>query len=117
MNETEFNSIFSSNLRYQLRKANMTQVELAEKLGVGTTSVYNWCNGIKTPRMSKVDAMCSIFSCKRSDLIIEYSDSDIDTQKLSAEEMEIALAYRKAPELTKDAAANVLGVKRKNVSF
>ena len=49
----------------------MTQVELAKKLNVGTTSVYNWCNGIKTPRMDKVDAMCDLFKCSRSDLIEE----------------------------------------------
>ena len=47
----------------------MTQAELAKRLNVGTTSVYNWCNGIKSPRMDKVDAMCDIFNCKRSNLI------------------------------------------------
>jgi transcriptional regulator with XRE-family HTH domain len=47
----------------------MTQAELAKRLGVGTTSVYNWCNGLKTPRMDKVDAMCEIFHCNRSDLM------------------------------------------------
>ena len=51
----------------------MTQLELSKRLGVGTTSVYNWCNGIKTPRMDKVDAMCKIFNCKRSDLMEDKS--------------------------------------------
>lgn len=55
----------------------MTQVELAKKLGVGTTSVYNWCNGIKTPRMNKVDAMCDLFHCRRSDLIEEKDISSL----------------------------------------
>ena len=57
MPEQEFNVVFSKRLRYYLSKYDMTQVELAKRLGVGTTSVYNWCNGIKTPRMDKVDAM------------------------------------------------------------
>lgn len=69
MSEEEFNKIFSRQLRYYLNRYDMTQAELAKKLGVGSTSVYNWCNGIKTPRMDKVDAMCSIFNCKRSDLM------------------------------------------------
>ena len=47
----------------------MTQAELAKRLNVGTTSVYNWCNGIKSPRMDKVDAMCELFNCKRSNLM------------------------------------------------
>lgn len=71
MPEQEFNAVFSKRLRYYLSKYEITQAELAKHLGVGTTSVYNWCNGIKTPRMDKVDAMCDLFNCKRSDLIEE----------------------------------------------
>ena len=71
MPEQEFNVVFSKRLRHYLQKYEMTQVELARKLGVGTTSVYNWCNGLKTPRMDKVDIMCDLFHCKRSDLIEE----------------------------------------------
>lgn len=75
MSEREFNIIFSERLRYYLDKYNITQLELSKRLGVGTTSVYNWCNGIKTPRMDKVDAMCRIFHCKRSDLMEDVSPS------------------------------------------
>ena len=71
MPEQDFNAVFSKRLRYYLSQNNMSQVELAKKLNVGTTSVYNWCNGIKTPRMDKVDAMCDLFKCSRSDLIEE----------------------------------------------
>ena len=76
MPEQEFNAVFSKRLRYYLSKYEITQAELAKHLGVGTTSVYNWCNGIKTPRMDKVDAMCDLFNCKRSDLIEEKDESD-----------------------------------------
>lgn len=71
MSEREFNAIFSERLQFFLNKYDMTQLELSKRLGVGTTSVYNWCNGLKTPRMDKVDAMCEIFHCKRSDLMEE----------------------------------------------
>ena len=71
MPEREFNEIFSERLNFFLNKYEMTQLELSKRLGVGTTSVYNWCNGLKTPRMDKVDAMCEIFHCKRSDLMEE----------------------------------------------
>lgn len=81
MSEREFNQIFSERLRYYLDKYNMTQLELSKRLGVGTTSVYNWCNGIKTPRMDKVDAMCKIFNCKRSDLMEDKSISSATTRK------------------------------------
>ena len=71
MNEKDFNSLFSKRLRHYLNENNMTQVELANKLGVGTTSIYNWVSGLKTPRMDKVDAMCNIFNIRREDLLTE----------------------------------------------
>lgn len=98
MSEQEFNAVFSKRLRYYLSKHEMTQVELAKKLGVGTTSVYNWCNGIKTPRMDKVDAMCELFHCKRSDLINEKDESD-DHYYLNDETRQIAQEAFENPEL------------------
>lgn len=79
MSISDFNAIFSKNLRRRLEISGMTQAELARKLGVGTTSVSNWCKGTKVPRMDKVDAMCAIFSCRRSDLM-EDRDVPADGQ-------------------------------------
>ena len=84
MPEQDFNAVFSKRLRYYLSKNDMTQVELAKHLGVGTTSVYNWCNGIKTPRMDKVDAMCDLFHCNRSDLIEEKIEPKEKAPELTA---------------------------------
>jgi transcriptional regulator with XRE-family HTH domain len=81
MSERRFNEIFSERLRHYLSEYNMTQLEFSKRLGVGTTSVYNWRNGIKTPRMDKVDAMCKIFNCKRSDLIEDKPDKSELTSK------------------------------------
>ena len=76
MTEKDFNSLFSKRLRHYLNENNMTQVELANKLGVGTTSIYNWVSGLKTPRMDKVDAMCKIFNIRREDLLTDGSLND-----------------------------------------
>ena len=88
MPEQEYNVVFSKRLRHYLQKYEMTQVELARKLGVGTTSVYNWCNGLKTPRMDKVDIMCDLFHCKRSDLI-EEKNADPPTALSPKDERDI----------------------------
>lgn len=80
MPEQDFNAVFSKRLRYYLNKYEITQVELAKRLGVGTTSVYNWCNGIKSPRMDKVDAMCDLFHCNRSDLMEEKTPQGLNSK-------------------------------------
>ena len=69
MNERNFNTVFSTNLLHFLKLNNMTQAELAERLNVSTATTSNWCNGIKIPRMDKIDRMCKMFNCLRSDLI------------------------------------------------
>ena len=73
MGVSDFNRIFSANLKSFLSANDMSQLDLSKKLGVGTTSVSNWCKGLKVPRMDKVDAMCKIFNCKRSDLMDDHS--------------------------------------------
>lgn len=83
MSNTDFNSVFSRQLKYYLAINNMTQNELARKIGVGNTSVYNWCNGLKSPRMDKVDAMCKIFGCRRSDLMEEHNETTFSSTDYS----------------------------------
>lgn len=52
-----------------LKKNDLTQLDFAKKMNVSTATVSNWCKGIKSPRMDKVDLMCKIFNCSRSDLV------------------------------------------------
>ena len=96
MTEQAFNAVFSKRLRHYLELNNITQKELADKLSVGTTSVYNWCNGLKTPRMDKVDAMCRIFNCNRSDLIEDKKDPEEPAQSIF--ERQLVAAFRKSDE-------------------
>ncbi len=67
--EKNINKQFSKNLVYYLEKNDYTQSDFASKMNVSTATVSNWCKGIKLPRMDKVDRMCSIFNCFRSDLL------------------------------------------------
>ena len=99
MPEEEFNKVFSKRLKYYLNKYEMTQLELAKRLGVGTTAVSYWCNGIKSPRMDKVDAMCDIFHCSRSDLMEDKTEQVSDHYYLNDETRQIAQEAFENPEL------------------
>lgn len=129
MPDKDFNTIFSSRLRFFLKKTSMTQAELAKRLNVGTTSVYNWCAGIKTPRMDKIDAMCDLFCCSRSELMEEMSEgnkasggyyADPETAEIAQEifenhELRILFdaAKHAAPEDLKVAHDMLLALKKK----
>lgn len=72
MSEQEFNKIFSKNLLFYLETQEKSQAELAKYVGVSTAAVNQWCKGLKTPRMDKVDKICKFLLIKRSDLIEEH---------------------------------------------
>ena len=76
MNNKSFNDVFSKNLRYYFDLSGMTQAEFAKKLGVGTTSIYNWLSGVKNPRMDKVDSMCKLLGIHREDLITDNMERE-----------------------------------------
>lgn len=59
-----------SRILTKLAASGKTQTELADYLGVTQASVSNWVNGVKLPRMDKVDKICTFLNCSRSSLLI-----------------------------------------------
>lgn len=63
----------------RLNISGKTQAELADYLGVTQASVSNWVNGVKIPRMDKIDKICEFLNCTRSDLLVgESQDSSLN---------------------------------------
>lgn len=71
--ELKYNMIFAKNLNNYLAAYEMSQAQLAKRLNISTASISYWCKGQKSPRMDKVDMMCKIFNCTRSDLMDEHA--------------------------------------------
>lgn len=57
------------------KKAGLTQVQLAEYLHVGKTSVAMWETGERGPRLPEAYAMSKLFHC-RMDYLLGYSIDD-----------------------------------------
>lgn len=75
--DNEIYATFSRALAYYLAINDMKQNELAKKMGVSVAAVNDWIKGRKIPRMSRVDKMCIIFGCRRSDFL-EDKEADED---------------------------------------
>lgn len=69
MSEPTINQAIAGKLCYLLEKNRKNQEDLAEYMGVSQATVSNWCNGIKLPRIDKLDLICKYFGINRSDLI------------------------------------------------
>lgn len=110
IDKKELNKVFVKNFKYYLNKNDITQVELAKMLDVTPASVSNWYNGIKTPRMDKIDRLCEIFNSKRSDLLEEknYKNEKINYE-LTEEEEVIISEYRKLSDTIKKEFHSFMG--------
>lgn len=57
-----------NNIKRLRVKNNITQAELAEKLGIKRPSVANWERGKTFPKTEFLPTLASIFKCKIDDL-------------------------------------------------
>ena len=86
MSEKELYDIVAGNIMKLLNWSDRSQADLAKYMNVSQTAVSNWCNGIKMPRMDKIDKICEFFGVNRTELFNnlthEYLNSKRRTQKL-----------------------------------
>jgi transcriptional regulator with XRE-family HTH domain len=61
--------VFAENLNYYLNEHNMMKKDLANKLGIGQSTVTDWTKMRAYPRMDKVQRMAEIFGIEMSDLV------------------------------------------------
>lgn len=73
----ELNDIFAENLKTQMEKNNLTQVMVAEGIGVTQAAVSLWLKGDRTPKISVIEKLCALFKCNRSDLLETKSKTNI----------------------------------------
>lgn len=76
MSEQEINRIIAENIVRYMEQKGLTQADVAEYCGVSQASVSNWCKGVKMPRMDKIDKLCELFGCSRSDLLDNYEPTE-----------------------------------------
>lgn len=77
-------TILARNLTYYVERSNRTQKELAEIVGVATSTFNDWMKGKKYPRIDKIEMLANYFGILKSDLI-----EDKDEKKTSPSEVQL----------------------------
>lgn len=67
----EQKNIFAQNLNRLLSENGKTQADLVSHFGITASTVSDWCNAKKFPRVDKVQQLADYFGVKKSDLIEE----------------------------------------------
>ena len=68
--------IFAKNLRRYLDLAGKSQTDLKEYMHVSSSTVSDWVNGAKMPRMDKIQSICNWLNIKKSDLLEDKKESE-----------------------------------------
>lgn len=61
--------VMSKNLKYYIERSGKDRRELAEIWGFPYSTVTEWINGRKYPRIDRIEVMADYFGIKKSDLI------------------------------------------------
>jgi len=67
----------AKNLYYFLEKSGMTQKEMAEVVGVATSTFNDWMRAKKYPRIDKIEIMANHWGILKSDLIEENTEDSL----------------------------------------
>lgn len=69
MSEEDYKMIFARKLNFYMQKSGKTQNDLVRDCGYRASTVSDWCNGKKLPRMDKIQALADYFRIEKSDLL------------------------------------------------
>ena len=77
--------VFAENLKAYLNSKGYTQLDLATYMNCSSSTVSDWCNGKKYPRVDKMQRMADWLGIQMSDLTSEHDKLD---KQLTEEEKE-----------------------------
>lgn len=83
--------VFADNLTYYIERSGKSQKELAELVGVATSTFNDWVKGKKYPRIDKIEILANYFGILKSDLIEERTEEHREMQKKNNIQADIVL--------------------------
>lgn len=106
MNEKEINVYVGNKIReYRLLKG-MTQKELAEKIGMGDTTIANYEKGIRAPKRNKIFKIASVLGFSVDDFFPDQTTNQkTNTSKITPIQPEITQIYN---SLSQDSKSKLL---------
>ena len=93
-------AVIAKNLTFYVNRSGKTQKELAEIVGVATSTFNDWMKGKKYPRIDKIEMLANYFGILKSDLIEDKDDLSPtpETMELSEGEQMLIDLFRRVPE-------------------
>ena len=71
MSENDFRKVFSNNLQHYMDMRGIKQADIVKHFNIAKSTVSSWCNGLKIPRMDKIEMLASFLEVNKADLLDE----------------------------------------------
>lgn len=71
--EIDFQNTIAINIKRLMFERDLSQKELADRLGVTQAAVSSWCNGIRMPKAEMIDKLCEVLQTDRAGLVERYN--------------------------------------------
>lgn len=91
--------VMANNLKHYIAKSGKDRKELAEIWGFPYSTVTEWINGKKYPRIDRIEVMADYFGILKSDLIEEKTEEHREIQKKNDILSDIILKVNEDAEL------------------
>lgn len=85
--------VFTNNLQRCMKQRHVEQSDIVEALGISASTVSDWVNGKKYPRVDAMQRLADYLGVLLSDLTSEASEEE-HTNSLNCEEQELLTIYR-----------------------
>lgn len=96
MSEKKIREVFSKNLKHYLELNDKQPVDIVRDLNIPFSTVSNWINGLKMPRMGNVEMLARYLHVEKSDLL---EDKNADEEYyINQQARELAEFMHKNPD-------------------
>lgn len=90
--------VFAKNLKHYIDESGKDRRELAEIWGFPYSTVTEWINAKKYPRIDRIEIMADYFGILKSDLIEERTEEHREMQKKNSTLVDITIRMQKDSE-------------------
>lgn len=102
----------AKNLQFYIKRSGKSQKELAEMVGVASSTFNDWVKGKKYPRIDKIEMLANFFRIQKSDLIEEKNDATVSLDIVSVTEGERLLLdlFSQVPEESQEMVLDMIRI-------
>ena len=76
--------IFAKNLKKQMNRSGKDRRQIASDLGFPYSTLTEWVNGRKYPRIDRIEKLAEYFGVSKSDLIEDFEEIKKDNDRLAS---------------------------------